>query len=106
MPRNKGIVIGLADRMEIVEDFCTGERTVNYHMVKEFDSKCKVRDLYRWFDLSPYKRLAVIAPEGAYKNPSSLRGTLSFELWKGTATYNYMYAYTKYGIVYIEKLGC
>lgn len=106
MARFKDIVLGLADKVDIAEDLNTGERSVKYNVIKEFSGGCKVRDIYRWFDLSPYKRLAVVAPEGVYKDAQSLRGTFSFELWKGTATYNYMTAYAKYGIVYIEKLGC
>lgn len=105
MPKFKDIVLGLADRVVIAEDVNTGERKVTYNVIKHFSGKSKVRDIYRWFDLSSYKRLAVVAPEGVYKDAQSLRGTFSFELWKGTASYNYMTAYAKYGIIYLEKLG-
>lgn len=105
MARFKDIVLGLADKVDIAEDLNTGERKVTYNVIMEFSGNSKVRDMYQWFDTSPYKRLAVVAPEGVYKDVSSLRGTLSFELWKGTASFNYMIANVKYGIVYVEKLG-
>lgn len=104
MAKFKDIVLGVADRVDIAEDLNTGERKIKYHVIKEFSGKSKVRDIYRWFDLSSYKRLAVVAPEGVYKDAQSLRGTFSFEMWRGTATYNEITAYVKFGIVYLEKL--
>lgn len=104
MPKFKDIALGVADRVVIAEDVNTGERMVTYNVIKHFSGKSKVRDIYRWFDLSSHTRLAVVAPEGVYKDAQSLRGTFSFEMWRGTATYNEITAYVKYGIVYIEKL--
>lgn len=99
--------ISVADRMEIVEDANTGERSVKYNIIKEFSGKWRTKEMFAWFERSPYKRLIVVQPEGKYKNFCSFRGSFSYELYNRYLPENYFSLVTSplEKLLYLEKFG-
>lgn len=99
------VAFGVADRIEMVEDVATGKRTYKYNIIKEFSGNRKIKDMFAWFEKSPYKRLVIVQPEGHYSSFSSFRGAFSFELWDRVPPETYFTVSARNKQLYLEKLG-
>lgn len=99
------VAYGVADRIEMVEDVATGERTYKYNVIKEFSGNHKIKDMFRWFEKSPYKKLVIVPPENHYSSFISFRGAFAFELCHRTPPDTYFTVSQKNKQLYLEKLG-
>lgn len=101
----KRIAFGVADRFEMVEDVATGERTYKYNIIKEFAGYRKIKDMFKWFEHSSYKKLVIVPLEGQYSNFASFRGAFAFELHDRVPPGSYFTVSSKNKQLYLEKLG-